>query len=167
MRWVVRKILPKKIIESDADYDQTAEKDHGRIETRRYWVTEKIQWFADKSEWEGLRSVGMVEATRQIGEKTTTERRYYLSSLPAQIDRFSQAVRTHWGIENSLHWTLDVALNEDQCRVRKANAAQNLAALRAMSLNLLKNDSQKKRGIKGKQKNAGWDHSYLLSLLKF
>ncbi len=147
--------------------DQTVEKDHGRIETRRYWVTEKIQWFADRSDWEGLRSVGIVEATRQIGNQISTERRYYLSSLPAQVNRFARAVRTHWGIENSLHWTLDVALNEDQCRVRKGYAAQNLAALRAMSLNLLKNDSQMKRGIRGKQKNAGWNHRYLLSLLKF
>ena len=76
-------------------------------------------------------------------------------------------MRTHWGIENGLHWTLDVALQEDQCRVRTGYAAQNLAALRAMTRNLLKRDTQKNRGIRGKQKNAGWDHRYLLSLLNF
>ena len=140
---------------------------HGRIETRDDWVTEKIQWFADKADWEGLRSVGMVAATRQIGGQISTERRYFLSSLPTQANRFARAVRTHWGIENSLHWILDVALSEDQCRVRKGYAAQNLAALRGMSLNLLKNDSQKKQGIRGKQKKAGWSHRDLLSLLKF
>jgi predicted transposase YbfD/YdcC len=148
-------------------YHQTVEKDHGRLETRRYWVTDQIGWMADRDQWENLHSIGLVEATRQIGEQTTTERRYYLSSLPADAPRFARAVRTHWGIENSLHWTLDVALQEDQCRVRTGYAAQNLAALRAMTLNLLKRDTQKKRGIRGKQKIAGWDHSYLLSLLTF
>ena len=152
---------------SGLEHTRSIEKDHGRIETRDDWVTEQIGWFAEENQWEALRSLGMVEATRQIGDQLSTERRYYLSSLPAQAERFSRAVRTHWGIENSLHWTLDVAMHEDQCRVRKGHAAQNLAALRAMSLNLLKKDTQKKRGIRGKQKNAGWDHRYLLSLLKF
>lgn len=148
-------------------YHQVVEKDHGRIETRRYWVTDQIAWMADRDQWENLHSIGLVEATRQIGEQTTTERRYYLSSLPAEAPCFARAVRTHWGIENSLHWTLDVALQEDQCRVRSGYAAQNLAALRAMTLNLLKRDTQKKRGIRSKQKSAGWDHRYLLSLLNF
>jgi len=148
-------------------YYQGIEKDHGRLETRRYWVTDQIAWMADRHQWENLHSIGVVEATRQIGAHTATERRYYLSSLPADVSRFARAVRTHWGIENSLHWTLDVALQEDQCRVRSGYAAQNLAALRAMTLNLLKRDTQKKRGIRGKQKNAGWNHRYLLSLLNF
>lgn len=148
-------------------HHQVVEKDHGRLETRRYWVTDQIDWMADRDQWENLHSIGLVEATRQLGEQTSTERRYDLSSLPADASRFARAVRTHWGIENNLHWTLDVALQEDQCRVRRGDAAQNLAALRAMTLNLLKRDTQKKRGIRGKQKNAGWNHRYLLSLLNF
>ena len=148
------------------DFAQTIEKAHGRIETRRYWVTEQIQWFTDLEQWEGLRSVGMVEATREFPDgRMSTERRFYLSSLEANAQEFARAVRGHWAVENQLHWTLDVSFGEDQCRVRAGHAAENLAILRKMTLNILKRDTQKKRGIKGKQKNASWDHNYLLSLL--
>jgi predicted transposase YbfD/YdcC len=146
---------------------QSEEEGHGREETRRYWITSDIDWLHRASEWMNLHSIGMVESTRKIGEKVSTERRFYLSSLPADPKRFAQAVRGHWGIENSLHWVLDVSFNEDQCRVREGNAAENLAILRHLALNLLRQDTQKKRGIKTKQKCAGWDHKYLLSLLGF
>ena len=119
-----------------------------------------------RGEWEKLRSVCVVEATREIGAHTSTERRYYLSSLPPEAALLARAVRAHWGIENSLHWVLDVALCEDQCRVRTGHAATNLATLRHLALNLLRRDSTKKRGIRCKQKIAGWNHRYLLSLLK-
>ena len=144
---------------------QTVEKDHGRLETRRYWQSDQLGWFADLSQWEGLRSVGMVEATRECKGKIQTERRFYLSSLPKDVHRFSKAVRAHWGIENQLHWVLDVQLNEDQSRARQGYAAENLATLRRLALNLLKRETTKKRGIRGKQKNAGWNHAYLLRLL--
>lgn len=144
----------------------TVDKDHGRIETRRYWITEQVGWLADRSEWEGLRSVGVVEGQRWISGVVTVQRRYYLTSLPADAATFARAVRGHWGVENQLHWVLDVCLNEDQSRVRTGHAAQNLAALRKLALNLLRQDNQLRRGIRGKQKNAGWDHRYLLSLLK-
>jgi predicted transposase YbfD/YdcC len=144
----------------------TVDKDHGRVETRRYWISERIGWLADRSEWEGLRSVGVVEGQRWINGAVTVQRRYYLTSLPADAATFARAVRGHWGVENQLHWVLDVALNEDQSRVRSGHAAQNLAALRKLALNLLRRDTQLQRGIRGKQKNAGWDHRYLLSLLK-
>jgi predicted transposase YbfD/YdcC len=146
---------------------ETLEKDHGRIERRRYWVTEAIEWLADKPQWEKLRSVGVVEATREVEGKVTTERRYYLSSLGADGQRFARAVRGHWGIENSVHWVLDVPMNEDQCRVRQKAAAQNLATLRVMCLNLLRQDTTHKRGVRGKQKAAGWNAKYLSSLLNF
>jgi len=148
-------------------YTQTVEKDHGRIEQRRYWVTEAIDWLADKPQWEKLRSVGMVEATRDVDGTVTTERRYYLTSLGADAARFARAVRGHWGIENSVHWVLDVPMNEDQCRVRQQAAAQNLATLRAMCLNLLRQDKSQKCGVRAKQKVAGWDAKYLTSLLNF
>lgn len=144
---------------------ETVEKDHGRIETRRYYQSAELNWFADRSKWEGLRSVGLVEATREAGGKTTVERRYYLSSLPLDVETFARAVRGHWGVENKLHWVLDVWFREDQSRARAGHAAENLATLRRLALNLLKREKTKKRGIKGKQLNAGWDHAYLLRLL--
>ncbi len=144
---------------------ETVEKDHGRIETRRYYQSAELAWFADRAKWEGLRSVGMVEATREVGGKTTVERRYYLSSLPLGVETFARAVRGHWGVENKLHWVLDVWFREDQSRARTGHAAENLATLRRLALNLLKRERTKKRGIKGKQLNASWDHAYLLRLL--
>lgn len=99
---------------------QTLDKGHGRIEERRYWITDSIDWLPKKQDWEGLKSIGVVESIRSIGEKVTTERRYYINSLPMNAVRFSDAVRTHWSIENQLHWSLDVSFNEDQCRVRKS-----------------------------------------------
>jgi predicted transposase YbfD/YdcC len=144
---------------------ETVEKDHGRLETRRYYQSAELDWFADRAKWEGLRSVGMVEAIREIGTERTVERRYYLSSLPVGAETFARAVRGHWGVENKLHWVLDVCFREDQSRARAGYAAENLATLRRLALNLLKRKKTKKRGIKGKQLNASWDHAYLLRLL--
>jgi predicted transposase YbfD/YdcC len=142
------------------------EKGHGRLEIRRYWQSEHIEWFADKGLWEGLRSVGVVEAVREINGRTSTERRYYMSSLPLDAERFAKAVRGHWGIENQLHWRLDVLFGEDQSRARSGYAAENLAALRRWALNLLKADKlMAKRSIRGRKKAAGWDNRYLLHLL--
>lgn len=144
---------------------ETVEKDHGRLETRRYYQSAELDWFADHAKWAGLRSVGLVEAIREMGGQRTVERRYYLSSLPLGVATFARAVRGHWGIENKLHWVLDVWFREDQSRARTGYAAENLATLRRLALNLLKQEKTKKRGIKGKQLNAGWDHAYLLRLL--
>ena len=142
------------------------EKGHGRIETRRYWQSADIGWFADRRKWEGLRSVGLVESVREIGGHTSTERRYYLSSLELDVKKFAHAIRSHWGVENQLHWVLDVVFGEDQSRARTGHAAENLATLRRWALNLLKADTCKaKRSIKGRIKAAGWDHKYLLHLL--
>ena len=147
-----------------AEYE-TVEKDHGRIETRRYYQSDQLEWFADRLQWEGLRSVGMVEAIREVGQQRSVERRYYLSSLPLGVETFARAVRGHWTIENQLHWVLDVQLREDHSRARTGCAAENLATLRRQALNLLKRDRSQRRGIKAKQLNAGWDHAYLLHLL--
>jgi len=144
---------------------QTVEKDHGRLEIRRYYQSDHLNWFADRLKWEGLKSVGMVESIREVDGKTTTERRYYLSSLPVNIESFARAVRSHWGVENKVHWIMDVCFREDQSRARTGYAAENLATLRRLALNLLKREKTKKRGIKGKQLNASWDHAYLLRLL--
>jgi predicted transposase YbfD/YdcC len=146
-------------------YLETIEKDHGRIEIRRYWQSDNLAWFADRAQWEKLTSIGVVESIREVNGVSSTERRYYLSSLSRDVARFAEAVRGHWGVENPLHWVLDVCFGEDQSRARTGNAAENLAALRRLTLNLLRRETTKKRGIKGKQKCAGWDHAYLLRLL--
>ncbi len=144
---------------------QTVEKDHGRLEIRRYYQSDHLNWFADRGKWEGLKSVGMIESVREVDGQTTTERRYYLSSLPLDVETFARAVRSHWAVENKVHWIMDVCFREDQSRARTGYAAENLATLRRLALNLLKREKTKKRGVKGKQLNAGWDHAYLLRLL--
>jgi predicted transposase YbfD/YdcC len=161
-----RKTAEKR--EPELAYAETVEKDHGRLESRRYWQSGRLGWFADREKWEGLRSVGVVESVRQVGTAApTVERRYYLSSLAVDVAKFARAVRGHWGVENSLHWCLDVQMAEDQSRARTEHADENLATLRRLARNLLKRDKTKKRGLKGKQLNAGWDHDYLLRLLAF
>ncbi len=138
---------------------------YGRIETRRYVVSEQLDWLEPKLKHPGMRSIVMVEATRQIGENQSCERRYYLSSLGADIERLSQAIRRHWGVENRLHWCLDMAFNEDQCRVRTGHAAANLSILRRIALNLLRLDSSAKAGIKNRRLPAGWNPNYRDKLL--
>ena len=144
---------------------ETVEKDHGRLETRRYYQSAELNWFADRHKWEGLQSVGMVEATRECSGQRTVERRYYLSSLPLGVETFARAVRGHWAVENKLHWMMDVCFGEDQSRARTGYAAENLATLRRWALNLLKLEKTKKRSVRGKMLNASWDHAYLLRLL--
>jgi len=109
----------------------------------------------------------MVEARREvIGKGTSSERRYFISSLPAQAKAALKAVRGHWGIENSLHWCLDVAMREDASRIRRDHAPENVAVLRHIALNLLKQEMSCKLGLKRKQLKAGWDHDYLLKVLR-
>ena len=163
----VKSFLDDAIQRSDQSlmFLETVEKGHGRLETRRYWQSQNLGWFADKEKWEALRTVGVVESVRESKSQRTVERRYYLSSLPPQIQRFAQAVRGHWSIENQLHWVLDVVLGEDQARARTEHAAENLAALRRMAVNLLGRDKLCRRSIKGKLMRAAIDPDYLKHLL--
>lgn len=146
---------------------ETVDKGHGRVETRRYYQSAERAWFADRAAWEGLTTVGMVEARREVRGKLTGERRYYLSSLPLDVVTFARAVREPWGVEHQRHWVLDVQLNEDQNRARCGHAAENLGLLRRLVLNQLRRDTRCQTGIKGKQLNASWNHAYLQSLLGF
>ncbi|MFN0086123.1 MAG: ISAs1 family transposase [Blastocatellia bacterium] len=144
---------------------QTVDGEHGRIETRRYWQAMAMDFLPEKAAWRDLTSVGMVEATREINGQATTELRYYLSSLPVDVEKFAHAVRSHWGIENSCHWVLDVVFREDDCRIRVGNAAENMSALRRFALNLLRRDKSEKRGVKIKRLKAALDDAYLLKIL--
>lgn len=146
-------------------YHETVDGDHGRIETRRYWITSEIEWLGAKASWSTWHSVGMVEARRAVGHTLQVETRYFLTSLPAQGVRFAQAVRQHWGIEHSLHWVLAVSFDEDACRIRKDKGAQTFAVLRHMALHLLRREPHHKRSIKARRKRAGWDRAYLFRVL--
>lgn len=146
---------------------ETVEKDHGRLTIRRYWQCDDIAWFADRDEWENLRSIGMVESITTQNGITTTDQRCYLNSIPLNVHTFARAVRSHWGVENQLHWTLDVSFNEDQSRARTGYAPENLSTLRCLALNLLKQNKSKKASIRAKRKIAGWDNDFLRTLLNF
>jgi predicted transposase YbfD/YdcC len=144
---------------------ETVDGDHGRIEVRRAWATEDLAWLAGHHRWPGLRSVISVEATRTVGDHTTRETRFFISSLPPDAAPLARIVRSPWAIENSLHWVLDVAMRQDQTRIRTGHAPENLAILHHIALNLLKQDRTEKLGIKNKRLAAGWDHDYLLRVI--
>jgi len=157
--------FPRKAKPSAMDFFQSLDKAHGRIETRRCWQTTDIGWFQDNARWKGLRSVGLVESVRTVKGQSSVERRYYLSSLPLNAEAFAKAVRQHWSIENPLHWSLDMTFREDQSRARTRYAAQNLATLRRLALNLLKNDTTRKLSVRQKRMLAAFDSDHLKQLL--
>ena len=147
---------------------QTVEKNHGRLETRRCLTINEpayIAYLNPQGKWTNLQSIAMVEAQRRIGEEVTTETRYYLSSLSGQAAHLNHVIRTHWQIENQVHWVLDVSFREDDSRIRKGHGPQNFAFLRRMALNLLKRDTSESCGIQNKRLKAGWDDAYLAKIL--
>jgi predicted transposase YbfD/YdcC len=171
----VKRVMDEALLEKFSglphDYFQSTGGDHGRIETRRVWVSDQaVAHLGEVAyDWPGLASIAVVESTRQVigsGKPPSSERRYYISSIEQpNAKRMGEAIRGHWGIENSLHWQLDVSFGEDLRRVRKDHAAENFSRLCRMALNLLKSEKTAKVGVKGKRLKAGWDEPYLLRLL--
>lgn len=152
----------------DCDYHKTVDKGHGRIEIRECWTIsdpEYLVYIRNLSAWKDLQTIVMVKSERRIGQKSSTKVRYYISSSAGDAKQVLESVRGHWGIENKVHWVLDVAFREDDSRVRKGNGAQNFAILRRVALNLLKQEKTARCGIKAKRLKAGWDHDYLLKVL--
>jgi predicted transposase YbfD/YdcC len=144
------------------DSFRTVSKGHGRIESRECWTTsdpEYLKYIATLADWQGLQSIAMVETVRRIGEQATTTRRHFISSLQSDAERMLRTVRSHWGIENKVHWVLDITFREDDSRIRRGNGAENFAVLRHIALNLLKQENSAKR------KRAAWDDDYLLRVL--
>ena len=148
------------------DYARSVNQGHGLLETRECWVVSDpdcFDYLQTKKQWAGLKAVVKVVAHRETAAGVTVQSRHYISSLDAPAGKLLEAVRSHWSIENSLHWTLDVTFREDQCRVRKDHAPQNLALLRQISHILLKQETSLKVGIQGKRLQAGWREDYLLN----
>jgi predicted transposase YbfD/YdcC len=144
---------------------ETEETRHGRVEIRRHWTLEAPVDLVQKDAWAQLRCLGMVESERHLKGEVTIEQRYYIASIPNEVKQFAYAVRAHWGIENCVHWVLDVAFREDESRVRLGHGPENFAVLRHIALNLLRQDTHTKLGIHNKRLKAGWDDAYLANLV--
>lgn len=150
-------------------YLQPEQSGHGRLETREHWLTTVPRHLSRATQsWPGLQTLAMVRRRRQVDGQTSVEDSYYISSVPlsAGAQVIAHAVRSHWAVENELHWSLDVGFREDACQVRKDNAPANLACIRRIALMQLKQESTKKLGIQGKRRRAGWDTDYLHTVLR-
>ncbi len=149
-------------------HDRRIEKGHHRTEKRFVWAVPLSEFggLYKQAQWSGLQTIVMVERTRHLWNKVTHEVQYYLSSLPPEAQNLGHAIRTHWGIENQVHWTLDVTFNEDHCRVRSGNSPRNLALLRRMALNALNQEKSLKRSLRQKMKRAAMNDSYMMTVLQ-
>jgi len=163
----VKLFMDDAIANSDNDdHNCDTNGEHGRVEIRNVWYSENVQWIQELKDWPGLSSLVAVESQRTIGDEISRERRYFISSLSdTNAESIGQMIRSHWGVENKLHWSLDVSFDEDDCRIRKGFGAENVSRLRRIALNLLKNEKTAKCGIKIKRHKAGWDEKYLEKLL--
>ena len=143
---------------------ETVDGDHGRIETRAYTVIHDIAWLQERHDWPGLKSVVMVESTREIGDRIERETRFYITSLVLAAHLIGPVIRSHWAVENSLHWVLDMVFRDDECRVRKDHAPANFTTLKHMAHNLIRL-APGKDSLRLKRKVAAWDDEFLVSLV--
>jgi predicted transposase YbfD/YdcC len=150
---------------TEHQFEETFDRGHGRIEIRRHYISNQIDWLPNKKRWENLNMIGMVESERCIDGEISIQKRYYLSSLTCDAKKFGECVRDHWQVENCLHWVLDVAFREDDSRTRIGNSAENLSWVRKMALNLLKKEKTSKVGVKNKRLSAAWNNDYLLKVI--
>lgn len=145
-------------------YTEEVDKDHGRLEIRRYWITEDLSTLPEPKLWTGLRSIGMVERECTQGGNTTVERRFFIASIPADAKLFAKAVRGHWGIENTLHWRLDVTFSEDASRIRTGNGPAMMTSIRHLCINLFEREGSK-LSLPKKQNKAAWDDAFRAKVL--
>lgn len=160
-RWLFEATLAGRV-----DAFETAEQGHGRVETRKYWSAPVPDGAVRRALWPGLRSVGMVESTRTADGTTTTEQRYFASSIEVDAETLARAVRGHWGVENGLHWTLDVAFREDESRSRVGHVAANLSVVRRVAATLIKDEPSGKGGVQTRRMRAAWDDAYRERVLR-
>jgi predicted transposase YbfD/YdcC len=165
VQWLFQQAQASGFEDVAHSFAQSIDKGHGRIEIRRCWTLSELDYLVQRPLWSGLQTVVMVQSERHHNGQITLEERFFISTLASQAALLLNTVRTHWSIENSLHWVLDVSFHEDACRIRRDFAPQNMAMLRHLALNLLSQDSSSKRGIAARRKKAAWDHSYLIKLL--
>lgn len=158
--------LQQPLEQSMLSYHKTIEERHGRREVREYWSTDQLERLRTRERWEGLHSVAMVRSERQTASGTSEETRYYISSLPKDARKAAHAIRAHWSIENQLHWVLDVVLHEDDNRTRVDKSAQNLAIVRHITVNMLRQETSLKKSLRQKRLRAGWDDGYMLKVIQ-
>ena len=142
----------------------TIDGDHDRIETRTTTVIHDVEWLQKRHDWPGLKAVVMVESSREIGDKTEQETRFYLTSLVMLASLLGPVVRSHWAVENSLHWVMDMVFRDDECRVRTDHAPANFTTIKHMAHNLLRKVSSKD-SLRLRRKVAAWDDDFLASLI--
>lgn len=147
------------------DYAETSDLGHGRKELRRLWVSRDVEWLPKREAWADLSSIVMIEHERHTQAGVSLEQRFYISSLKAEAEQMLAIIRSHWGIENSVHWVLDVVFREDESRIRRGHGGANMATMRHMALNLLRQDSTKKMSLRMKRKRAGWDQDFVADLI--
>jgi predicted transposase YbfD/YdcC len=154
--------------ESDEKLDvyKSYDKGHGRIEIRQYKVSQNIDWIEQKSEWKDLKCIVEVDSIRIIKDKETNEKRYFISSLEGTAEEIGKAIRSHWSVENQLHWVLDVTFNEDKSRIRKRNGPENMAIIKHVVLNLIRQNNDNKTSLKRRRRRAIYRDDYLAQILK-
>ncbi|MDA0821351.1 MAG: ISAs1 family transposase, partial [Proteobacteria bacterium] len=147
-----------------AGQTETTDAGHGRIEVRRYRQLAITDWLDEAEGWVGAASVIEVERERHVGGEVTSETQYYLSSLPVAPVQVAETIRSHWGVENQVHWVLDVTFKEDECRIRRNHGAENMGMIRRFCMNLARVNTTK-NSLRGKLKNAGWNDAFRTELL--